>query len=330
MNNHCTVLDTATIDHEPLTVEQAEPTKQPLDFAALRPAARNLPADWDYASYMTVVDMAERCEKAEKAHEDIGGVLAEVEIERQRLAAERQGMQNHVDAWKATADSNAKMIRKSADACAQWKQLVNDAEKAVGMDSVAVEPGARSLVEQCQEIKAERNRLKEQLDKEREMSTLSISKHCHTEDELITDCKNLRAQLAQAVADRDQLLQERDLAREADGMQPSGLSEEEWRTFNDCCATLFDRGFPGLAKGLEMLVDRLSRQKVVPWIKVVDGKRPGELDDRETVVAAYQSVGSEVVYIGEGRADQWLWDRVKFVVRLSDLLATLPKGDATP
>jgi len=34
-----------------------------------------------------------------------------------------------------------------------WKQLVNDAERAIGMDSVASVPEARSLVERCHELR---------------------------------------------------------------------------------------------------------------------------------------------------------------------------------
>jgi len=46
----------------------------------------------------------------------------------------------------------------------EWKRLVNDAERTIGMDSVAVTPEARSLVEWCDEKKQEIERLNEELD----------------------------------------------------------------------------------------------------------------------------------------------------------------------
>lgn len=37
--------------------------------------------------------------------------------------------------------------------CDNWKRLVNDAERAIGMASVAAVPSARSLVEWCDEAR---------------------------------------------------------------------------------------------------------------------------------------------------------------------------------
>lgn len=42
--------------------------------------------------------------------------------------------------------------------CAGWKQLVNDAERLIGMDSVASVPEARSLLEVIDEIRRNSNR----------------------------------------------------------------------------------------------------------------------------------------------------------------------------
>lgn len=40
-----------------------------------------------------------------------------------------------------------------------WKRLVHDAERAIGMQSLAGTPEARSLVEQCHELRTKLNQL---------------------------------------------------------------------------------------------------------------------------------------------------------------------------
>ena len=57
-----------------------------------------------------------------------------------------------------TRDAIAKIEQLQAERDA-WKKLVNDAERAIGMDSVAVSPEAKSLVEWCDEKRDEIERL---------------------------------------------------------------------------------------------------------------------------------------------------------------------------
>jgi hypothetical protein len=44
-------------------------------------------------------------------------------------------------------------IDKLRNEAREWKRLVNDAERAIGIDSMAVTPDARSLVEWCDEAR---------------------------------------------------------------------------------------------------------------------------------------------------------------------------------
>ena len=65
-----------------------------------------------------------------------------------------------------TRDAIGKIEQLQEDRDA-WKKLVNDAERAIGMDSVAVSPEARSLVEWCDEKRAEIERLQAIVDQYR-------------------------------------------------------------------------------------------------------------------------------------------------------------------
>ncbi len=68
-----------------------------------------------------------------------------------------------VSGWEA-AEREKNELRLALDSRneerKEWWRLVNDAERAIGMDSVAVDPSARSLVEWCDLARRERDELR--------------------------------------------------------------------------------------------------------------------------------------------------------------------------
>jgi hypothetical protein len=263
-----TVLDTATIDQQPeesdrdrlleayendesgperlvefletLPSRPSSPAeaKEPLDFAAMRKAASNLPADWDYASYMTLIDMAERCEQWKRKFDER---MCQVTAVKQLLESSEAEHQH----WHKVADGRLTTIHS---------------------------------------LETDRDRLKEQL--------------------------------AEAIASRDYA--EQKLA--AIESQSSGLSDVEKVVVRDALRTVEVFG-PKTSDALKAIIDRLVRQKGLPWL---NGKAPAgnglvfwvRKDNRDVN-------GMCTVPQGSG------WEDF-YTLPLSDLLATLPNGDATP
>ena len=73
----------------------------------------------------------------------------------ERLGAKVKELKAAIAEREAQAADQSRRIEKLADLCEAWMRLVNNAERAIGMDSVAVDPSARSLVEWCDTAKRE-------------------------------------------------------------------------------------------------------------------------------------------------------------------------------
>ncbi|MCK9569368.1 hypothetical protein M0R72_10560 [Candidatus Pacearchaeota archaeon] len=71
------------------------------------------------------------------------------------------------------------------------------------------------------------------------------------------------------------------------------------------------------------LIDRLLKAKGLPWIRVVDGKRPEGLDDEEKLVGIY--CDGQMITADIAAVDSWYWPALLWRVPLFDLLETLPK-----
>jgi hypothetical protein len=104
----------------------------------------------------------------------------------------------------------------------------------------------------------------------------------------------------------------------------AGLSYREQRALyyakseGDRNATLL----PDEYRPLLRIIDRLLAAKTLPWIRVVDGKRPEGLADDERVVVIW---GHNQAALWLGTTETIHWDSVEWCVRYSDILATLPK-----
>ena len=230
--NYYTTLDTATIDRVPLTVEHVE---QPLDFEALKKAVRMLPpmyrwpGDTDRHEAGVVVqkalprliDMAERCEAWKTQSVNLGTKLTYAEQHYQEQDAEIKRLSVKCGALAVERDQAANKAK-----CLQTAH--------------ATRRTPRYWHQRCQEVVAERARLKEQL--------------------------------AEAVAAREYA--EQQLA--AIETQPSGLSEEDRRYMESFLG--WEDSAPASAEGINHLlaiIDRLSRQKVAPWKKTAHIEKSG-------------------------------------------------------
>lgn len=78
------------------------------------------------------------------------------------VGGRREGSIRH-DAKRYCPKCAGNEIERLREECDGWQQLVNDSERAIGMTSVATSPEARSLVEWCDEVKAENERLRAEL-----------------------------------------------------------------------------------------------------------------------------------------------------------------------
>jgi hypothetical protein len=151
---------------------------------------------------------------------------------------------------------------------------------------------------------AERDRLKTQLAEVTTQRELVIAGRNHYANKAIAfedEAVKLRAQLAGMTVSREYAEQHL-VAIES---QPSGLSEEEY--LSDAADTLRN------------IIDRLKRQKAVPWKKI-----------RRVEKSGYYFWGSESeAHWGYLNAGSEASEPV-YHVSFDDVLATLPKGDVTP
>ncbi|MCK9570476.1 hypothetical protein M0R72_16130, partial [Candidatus Pacearchaeota archaeon] len=100
--------------------------------------------------------------------------------------------------------------------------------------------------------------------------------------------------------------------------QPSGLSEEEQKDLDGALDGLLRFGYSAIVGTLRTIIDRLSRQKAVPWRKIRRVEKSG--------------------YYFWGSASEVHWGFLNtcneasepvYHLSFDDVLATLPKGDAT-
>jgi hypothetical protein len=81
----------------------------------------------------------------------------------------------------------------------------------------------------------------------------------------------------------------------------------------------------GVAEAARLKAELATKRPSLPWIRVVDGKRPEGLGDDETLIIVYQGVSHPGMGATEEEAGDWDWDHHdKWAIRLADLLATLP------
>ncbi len=278
-NPWVTTLDTATIDQVPLTVEQDQPHEP--NLASLRA---------DVATVLRIIKS------------DVSAWTVEQAWAAKRVLwwATNQLGKAPSNGEKPPAEAEEKpmdfaVLRKASETLAKYRFtsfLVWSNEACDTLDTLSESAGSLiDMAERCEEIRAERDRLK--------------------------------GQLAEATASRD-YAEQKLVAIES---QPSGLSEEEWRTTLALLRTISGYDLSDAADTLRNIIDRLKRQKAVPWIPVVDGKRPEGLGKNDIVVAVYRGAISKSLCVGTDSAEAWVWKCVKYVVCLSDLLATLPNGD---
>jgi hypothetical protein len=160
-----------------------------------------------------------------------------------------------------------------------------------------------------------------------------LAKQCR---DATTERDRLKEQLAEALADRDRakgkLEEVEGLLKVANtelaDLQLRGLSEEQkaevlWARdrLQDCWGLSCRE-----AESLLVIIDRLARQQAVPWIKVVDGKRPNGLADNDKLVGVYVTFDDRLS-VWCGTCNAWNFRNTRFLIHLSALLATLPKGD---
>jgi len=103
-----------------------------------------------------------------------------------------------------------------------------------------------------------------------------------------------------------------------------GLSEEEKKYIDDVLRIFVPSETRGKFRGI---IDRLVRQRVLPWITVVDGKRPDGMSDEENIFGVYECWDGPTSGVGVGCAVRWRFKDVRFCIRISDLLATLPEEE---
>lgn len=127
-------------------------------------------------------------------------------------------------------------------------------------------------------------------------------------------------------AERDQLkAQLAEAQAKLANVQRVGLNQAEEIVVGRVVDLASTFGGGNLAATFKAIIDRLSRQKALPWIKVVDGKRPEGFPDDAYVIGAVQSAGDTTPRFACTNMGNWWWPRVRHVLRVSDLLATLPK-----
>jgi len=284
-----TTYDTATIDHEPLTVEQA----RALDVCRI---CRGPAEPREHDPFIESGSGGYAHESCLKKQEPSPVEPVEQPLDFEALRDSVELVWCVVNAIE-TLEVNAADL--SIDEIRALTRLAHDAPRLIDM------------AERCE--KAERSR---------DSLARSFRDVMEAKDQIVAERDRLKEQLAEAVAERDKLKAERAMAQQNPcETQPSGLSEEEKTAIDNAKNELgrsvylrCDEYRPLLA-----VIDRLSRQKAVPWKKI-----------RRVEKSGYYFWGSESeAHWGYLNAGSEASEPV-YHVSFDDVLATLPKGDVTP